>query len=354
MKSQFFLPMAVGRMAFSMCGPLAQCVVDGFAHEAAGQEAVCGFQAHEGAVHPCQHGLALACSRCCAEVRAGPGVAQPGFEGVEVLEVGEEPCRDFGCGVAGFVKLAAHVGQAACEDDGFAAAAGKAVVGLVAVALEGAVEVGGDDVVQARRGAAGFPMEDRVAVRNAAGPQVAEPGLSIAGREIADGRFIYLDIAAAEHVAPDLLIDRLEPFRGQRDPFGHRLARQPDLVARPVDRFLPVERKMIAIFAHDDLREEPRCHEAALQERIGQRRDDGHGIEHAALHILGAHRAPAQEARGFIVEPFAELPLPPPHGGSALRAKAPPFGDLSPQPRASVPRRCDAMPRGNPSPARGR
>jgi hypothetical protein len=58
--------------------------------------------------------------------------------------------------------------------------------------------------------------------------------------------------------------------------------------------------------------------------------------------------------RRLVVEQLGELPLPPPHGGSALRAKAPPFGDLSPQPRASVPRRCGAMPRGNPSPARDR
>lgn len=82
------------------CGRLAQCVVDGFAHEAAGQVAVRGFQAHEGAMHPCEHGLALAGARGCAEVRSGPGVPEFGFECVEVLEVGEEPGRDFGRGVA--------------------------------------------------------------------------------------------------------------------------------------------------------------------------------------------------------------------------------------------------------------
>ena len=86
---------------------------------------------------------------------------------------------------------------------------------------------------------------------------------------------------------------------------------------------------MIAILAHDDLREESRCHDAVFQQRVRQRGDDRHGINDAALHILGAHRAPAKEARGFIVQPFAELPLPLPHG-AALRAKAPPFGCLAP------------------------
>jgi hypothetical protein len=129
----------------------------------------------------------------------------------------------------------------------------------------------------------------------------------VARREIADGCLIDLHVALAEHASLDLLVNGLEPLRGQFDPFGHGLARQPDLVARPVDRLLAVERKMIAILTHHDLRQESGRNQAAWQERIGQWSHDGHGIHRAALHIRWAHRAPAQEAGGLIVEPLADF-----------------------------------------------
>ena len=46
---------------------------------------------------------------------------------------------------------------------------------------------------------------------------------------------------AEGHSFLDLFVDGFEPLRGQPNPFGHRLARQPDLVARPVDGLLPVK-----------------------------------------------------------------------------------------------------------------
>ena len=64
---------------------------------------------------------------------------------------------------------------------------------------------------------------------------------------------------------------------------------------------------MVAILGDDDLRQESRSHDAALQDRVRQRRHDGHGVQHPTLHILGAHRAPAQEAGGLIVEPFTDF-----------------------------------------------
>ena len=129
----------------------------------------------------------------------------------------------------------------------------------------------------------------------------------MARREVADRGFIHLHVAAPEHVAANVFVNRLQPFCGQRDPFGHRLPRQPDLMARPVDRLLPVEWQVIAILTHDDLRQKSGSYNAAFQHRVGQCSDDRHCIEDAALHILRAHRAPAQEARRFIVEPFADF-----------------------------------------------
>ena len=64
---------------------------------------------------------------------------------------------------------------------------------------------------------------------------------------------------------------------------------------------------MIAVLGHHDLGQKPRRDEAAFEERRRQRRDHRHGIEQAALHILGPHRAPPQEASWFIVQPLADF-----------------------------------------------
>ena len=77
------------------------------------------------------------------------------------------PARACRGGLAGVVKLSPHMGQAAREHDLVATAPGKAVVGFVAVALDGAAEVHGDDVLQARGRAACLPVEDDVSARNA-------------------------------------------------------------------------------------------------------------------------------------------------------------------------------------------
>ena len=223
-------------------------VVDGFAHEAAGQEPPLGFQPHQGTMQPRQHRSAETRSFGLAQLRAGSRLSQLVFEGVKVLEVFEEPPRYFRRGLAGVVKLcAAHEPGSRGEHDLAATAPGKAVVGFVTVALDGAAEVHGDDVLQARCGTARLPMEDDISTRNATGPEVTQLGPAMSRREIADRCFIDLHVAAAEHALLDLLVNGLEPLRGQPDPFRHRLPWQPDLMARPVDRLLPVERKMIAI-----------------------------------------------------------------------------------------------------------
>ena len=95
-----------------------------------------------------------------------------------MLEVLEDPARDFRGGLTGVVKLAPHMSQAAREHDPVATAPGKAVIGFVAVALDGAAEVHGDDLVQASGRAARLPMEDDIAARSATGPEVTQLGFS--------------------------------------------------------------------------------------------------------------------------------------------------------------------------------
>jgi hypothetical protein len=90
----------------------------------------------------------------------------------------------------------------------------------------------------------------------------------------------------------------LDQWRGQRrdlaDPSGHDRAIEIDAVAR-VDAGLTIERKMIAIFADQDVRQKPGARKAALDR---QRR-------HRALrHAL---TAPAGERRSDVLDHF-EVP----------------------------------------------
>lgn len=77
-------------------------------------------------------------------------------------------------------------------------------------------------------------------------------------------------------------------------------------MAGPVDGLLPIEREVIAILG-DQVRQESRSHQAAFQERLRQRGDDGHRVQEAALHILRPHRAPPQEVFRFLIEPLADF-----------------------------------------------
>jgi hypothetical protein len=102
-----------------------------------------------------------------------------------------------------------------------------------------------DDFFQARCRAACGPMEDHIAPGLVACPKIAKLRFAMAGRQIADGRFIDLHITRIEHMGSDLLVNGLEPIRRQSHPLRHRLPRKPNLVARPVDRLLPVKGTML-------------------------------------------------------------------------------------------------------------
>ena len=110
-------------------------------------------------MQPCHDGLAQAGSRDFSQLRSRPRLVQFLFEPVSVAKVLHEPHGHFRGGLFGVEKFAPHMRQAAREHDLAAAPPGKAIVSLVAVALEGAAEVRGDDALQAGRGAAGFPVK---------------------------------------------------------------------------------------------------------------------------------------------------------------------------------------------------
>jgi hypothetical protein len=62
--------------------------------------------------------------------------------------------------------------------------ANECPVGAVAIALQGAAEARRDDRFKAGRGMAGLPMKERVAAGTRAGPEIAELGRAMIGREI--------------------------------------------------------------------------------------------------------------------------------------------------------------------------
>ncbi len=165
---------------------------------------------------PRQHRAAETRPFGLSQLWAGSRIPEFGFECVKMLEMFEEPAGDFRRGLAGFVKLAPHMGQAAGEYDRFAAAPGEAVVSLVAVALDGAAEVHRVNFLQTGRGTTGLPMEDDIAARHAAGPKVTQLGLVMAGGKIAGRRCVHLHVATAEHASMDLPVDGLEPPRRAR------------------------------------------------------------------------------------------------------------------------------------------
>lgn len=79
------------------------------------------------------------------------------------------------------------------------------------------------------------------------------------------------------------------------------------VVAAGEDLFLPVERKVIAVFAHEDLGQQSGRGQAAFAQALGQRRDDGSQIGVGAVNVFAADDPPAQEAAGFVIELFVHF-----------------------------------------------
>ena len=101
---------------------------------------------------------------------SGPGFAQMFFNAVEVLDLQQHPAGVLRGAIGCFMELAPGVGPACGQCDAALAAFGKGWLGLIAVALHGAGEVGGDDALQALRGTAGGPGEAHVRTGPFAGP----------------------------------------------------------------------------------------------------------------------------------------------------------------------------------------
>jgi hypothetical protein len=133
---------------------------------------------------------------------SGLAFTQPAFDAVEVPDLVQEPRGNAGVLLLRFEKLPAHMGPAGGELDALLVA-GKAGIGSVAVALDGAAKIDRDDLFQARRRAAGFPMEDDVAAGTRGRPQAPHFRGAVARLQVRDGRLIDLHVTAPHDAGAD-------------------------------------------------------------------------------------------------------------------------------------------------------
>ena len=181
---------------------------------------------------------------------------------------------------------------------------GKRAIRGVAVALDRAGKIHRDEVVQARGGAAGFPAVKHIAARPAARPQITLFGFPVPGFQIIHRGFIHLHISAAHHPGADLLVNGFQPFRGQFHPPGQTLPRQVNSVALPVNLFLPVQGKMVAVFSHHNVGQQTRRRQAAVQQPFGQGRDEGRAIGVGPVNVLSG-APPGDGENGPVRNPVA-------------------------------------------------
>lgn len=238
-------------------GPLAEGVVDGLAEEALGKGAAAELEGDQRSMQTDDDGTAL--MRAVGEAQARPGVffTQVFFHTVKVRDLPEDPAGGAWGLVERFVELAPGMRTTAGEGNFAGAPFGKGGIGAVAIALQGAGEVGGDDVIQADGGAAGSPVKEHVAAGSTIGPKIALSGFPMTRIKIADRGFIDLHIASGHDSSAHRFVDRPQPVCRETNPAHHALPRKIDTVPDAIDLLLPVKWKVVAVFGDEDLREQP-------------------------------------------------------------------------------------------------
>lgn len=299
--------------------PLGERIVDGSAQQTLGQMTMRAFEPDQGAADAFLDGAALP---------GADGGAQPGtralfsqlpFDAVEVTDLAQQPRRRARGLIERLMELAPHVRPAARQDDLAFVPPDECSVRAVAIALDGAAKIRGDDLLQAGGGAAGLPIEEHVAAWRAIRPQISFARFAMPRLQIVDGSFVRLHVTSSQNARADRIIDRAQPIGGQAHPAGHRLAGQMHAMALPINLFLTVERRMIAIFGDEDLRQQPCGGQTALLQPWRQRRDDRSRVHIAPAHILAPDEPEPQKARRFIVELLADfLSDAAPRGGVCL------------------------------------
>jgi len=171
---------------------------------------------------------------------AGAVRSEASFNDVEVLDLQEQPPCDSRGLVLGFEDFPADMRHAATQCYLTLTFTRHAVIGLVAITLDDASEVDGEDALQGVGCTACLPVENHVALWLCAGPKIALLALAGAGGKITHWRFVDLHVSAKKDVFLDLFADGFKPLCGEVYPIAQALAGEPYFMTAPVNRFLPV------------------------------------------------------------------------------------------------------------------
>jgi hypothetical protein len=169
------------------------------------------------------------------------------------------------------------MGPASGQFDGSVPPFAEAGVSLIAIALEGAGKVGGNDRIKAVGPASGMPVVNHIACGHGGGPEVTLGSFARAGIEVADGGFVDLEVAVAPLLPGDLMVNELEEVGSHLHPAAEALARNVHPVTLPVDLLLAVERQVVDVFGGGDFGNQSRSGQAALLQARRQRCDHRRG-----------------------------------------------------------------------------
>jgi hypothetical protein len=122
------------------------------------------------------------------------------------------------------------------------------VVGLVAIALEDALELP-KQVIETGSTTAGMSLvEDVTTTGTMQGPEVAQACFAGAGGEVFDRSFIGLKVATGQQVPMDVLVEWLEPEGGEFSPVAEGVAADGDTVAAGEDLLQSSARNLTGSF----------------------------------------------------------------------------------------------------------
>jgi len=229
-----------------------------------------GLKMDERLVETLDDGAALSLPGDLPDFWACPTLSQFAFDPVEVLDLSQDPTAPAGVVSAfeGFMKFTSNMGPAGCALHRGGMLFDEGLVALVTVALEGTLIVVRHDFFEALMASSLVPMitDSALFAGNFDDPEVALSGLSVPGVKILQWGFVNLEIGTFQEFLVDGPGNGLEVEGDLLNPPGEGLARKIDVVALALNLLLAVERKVVAILGNDDLGEQARGWESALDE----------------------------------------------------------------------------------------
>ena len=136
-----------------------------------------------------------------------------------------------------------------------------------------------EDGVEAGVGSAGVPIKEGAVFGMVVGPEVALGGFAFAGVKVADGRFVYLKIAARSEDLGLEVVEGAQEFGEMVVPTAHDVAAELDAMGGSQSPFLPVKGLVVAEFFGEKVCAERGGEHAARKEAGGERWRDGSAVK---------------------------------------------------------------------------